>query len=59
MVMWFSLNHGTEFLDIGTIFWTIQDRVLKVSIQAGFGSETVRKCMLDCVVNCFRYIFRA
>ena len=59
MVMWFSHNHGTEFLDIETIFWTIQDWVLKVSIQAGFGFETVEKCMLDCVVNCFQDIFRA
>ena len=21
MAVWFSLNHGTKFLDVGTIFW--------------------------------------
>ena len=53
MAVWFSLNHGTEFSDIGTVFRTVQDWVLKVGIRAGFGSETIRKCMVDFVVNCF------
>ena len=33
-------KHWTEFLDIGTVFRTIQDWVLKVGIRADFGSET-------------------
>ena len=53
MAVWFSPNHGTEFLDIEIIFWTVQDWVLKVDIRAGFGSGTVGKCMMDFVVNCF------
>ena len=53
MVMWFNPNHGTEFSDIRTIFQTVQDWVLKVSILAGFGFRTVGKCMLDFVVNYF------
>ena len=53
MAVWFNPNHETEFSDIGTIFWTIQNWVLKVGIQAGFGSGTVGKCMVDYVVNCF------
>ena len=53
MAMWFSPNHETEFSDIGTVFRTIQDWVLKVGIRASFGSRTVEKCMLDFVVNCF------
>ena len=53
MAVWFSPNHGTKFSDIGTVFRTVQDRVLKVGIRADFGSGTVGKCMLDFVVNCF------
>ena len=53
MTRWFSPNHETEFSDIGTIFRTGQDWVLKVGIWADFGSGTVGKCMLDFVVNCF------
>ena len=33
-------KHETEFSDIGTDFYTVQDWVLKVGIQAGFGSGT-------------------
>ena len=53
MTVWFSPNNGTEFSDIETIFRTVQDWVLKVGIQADFGSRTIEKCMLDFVVNCF------
>ena len=53
MFVWFSPNHGTEFSNIGTVFRTIQDWILKVDIRAGFGSRTIGKCMLDFVVNCF------
>ena len=53
MVVWFSPNHGTEFSNIGAVFWTVQDWVLKVGIWAGFGSRTVGKCMLNFVVNYF------
>ena len=35
-------KQGTKFLDIGTVFRTIQDWVLKVGIRAGFGSGTCR-----------------
>ena len=34
-------KHGIEFLNIGIVFQTVQDWVLKVGIQAGFGSGTV------------------
>ena len=34
-------KHGTGFSDIGIIFRTVQDWVLKVGIWAGFGSRTV------------------
>ena len=53
MALWFSPNHGIEFLEIGTVFRTIQNWFLKVGIRAGFGSKTVRKCVLDFFVNCF------
>ena len=53
MVVWFSPNHGTGFLDIMNFFRTVQDWVLKVDIRADFGSRTVGKYMLDFVVNCF------
>ena len=53
MVMWFNPNHWTEFSDIMTIFRTVQDWVLKVSILAGFGFSTVGKCTLDFFVNYF------
>ena len=33
-------KHRTEFSDIGTVFWTVQDWVLKVGIWASFGSRT-------------------
>ena len=29
MTVWFSPNHETEFSDIGTVFRTVQDRVLR------------------------------
>ena len=45
-------KHGTEFLDIGTIFWTVQDWVLKVGIRAGFGSRTIGNAGIF-VVNYF------
>ena len=53
MIVWFSPNHGTKFSDIGIVFHTVKDWVLKVNIRAGFGSGMVGKCMLDFVVNCF------
>ena len=53
MVVWFNPNHGTEFSNIGTVFRTVHDWVLKVGILANFGSGTVGKCMLHFVVNCF------
>ena len=34
-------KHGTEFSDIGTVFRTVKDWVLKAGIWAGFGSRTV------------------
>ena len=45
-------KHGIEFSDIGTIFRTIQDWVLKVGIQAGFGSRMARNAGIF-VVNYF------
>ena len=45
-------KHGTEFLDIGTIFWTVQDWILKVGIRADFGSGTNGNAGI-LVVNCF------
>ena len=45
-------KHGTEFSNIGTIFRTVQDWVLKVSIWAGFGSGTIGNVGIF-VVNCF------
>ena len=59
MAMWFIPNHRTEFSDIGTIFLTVYDWVLKVGIRADFGSRTVGKCVLDFVVNGFRDNFLA
>ena len=53
MVVWFNSNHGNEFSDIETVFQTIQDWVLKVSIWAGFCSKMVGKCMLNFVMNYF------
>ena len=45
-------KHGTEFLDIGTIFRTVQNWVLKVGIQVGFVSGTTGNTGIF-VVNCF------
>ena len=45
-------KHGTEFSDIGTIFRTVQDWVLKVDIQVGFGSGTAGNARIF-IVNCF------
>ena len=45
-------KHGTEVLDIGTIFWIVQDWVLKVGIRTGSGSGTVGNVRIF-VVNCF------
>ena len=45
-------KHGTEFSDIGTVFRTVQDWVLKVDIRIGFGFETARNARIF-VVNCF------
>ena len=45
-------KHGTEFLDIRTVFRTVQDWVLKVGIRVGFGSGTVGNAVIF-VVHCF------
>ena len=45
-------KHEIEFSDIGTIFRTIQDWVLKVDILADFGSRTAGKAEIF-VVNYF------
>ena len=45
-------KHRTEFSDIGTVFRTVQDWVLKVRIQAGFGSGTAENAGIF-VVNYF------
>ena len=45
-------KHETEFSDIGTVFWTVQDWILKASLQASFGSGTARNAGIF-VVNCF------
>ena len=45
-------KYGTEFLDIGNIFRTVQDWVLKVSIHAGFSSGTAGNARIF-VVNYF------
>ena len=57
MAVWFSPNHGIEFSDIGTVFQTVQDRVLMVGIRVVFCSRKVGKCMLDFVVNYFGIVF--
>ena len=45
-------KHGTEFLDIGTVFRTVQDWVLKVDFRVGFGSGTAGNAWIF-VVNSF------
>ena len=45
-------KHGIEFSDIGTVFRTVQDWVLKVGIRASFGSGTVGNAGIF-VVNYF------
>ena len=45
-------KHGTEFFDIGTLFRTVQDWVLKVGIWAGFHFEIVGNARIF-VVNYF------
>ena len=45
-------KHGTEFLDIRTIFRAVQDCVLKVGILAVFGSGKAGNARIF-VVNCF------
>ena len=51
-------KHETEFSDIGTVFRTVQDWALKVSIWAGFGSGTAGNAGIF-VVNYFWNSFRA
>ena len=45
-------KHRTKFSNIGTVFRTVQDWVLKVGIRADFGSGTTRNVGIF-VVNYF------
>ena len=50
-------KHGTEFLDIGTVFQTVQGWVLKVGIWVGFGSETAGNARIFVVNGFFGTVF--
>ena len=50
-------KHGIEFSDIGIVFWTVQDWVLKVSIQAGFRFWDGWRCNDFCCELFFGIVF--
>ena len=45
-------KHGNDFFDIGTVFQTVKDWVLKVSIRVAFGFGTAGNVRIF-VVNYF------